>query len=208
VLVGAGPGLALVALVLVLVNWGPFRAWLFEEGGPAEWLQVGLAAVGLGFVVRSGIRRFSPAAVFLGILLAGLIVSEADLDRRVFGVAVIDSRFFRASTVPLAPKVLVAALGAAAGLGLLAYAARRRRALVVEMADGLARGWGGLFLAGLLLFAAPQPFETWLNKSSRLPRNVAEETLELAGCLYLAWAMAARDRQQGRPLGPRDAPPR
>lgn len=190
------PALGLAALVPGLVAADLFRRWLVREDGLFEWLQVALAGAALALAIRSWRRRPSATAVLLGCFFGFLIFSEIDLDRRLLGVTVVDLKFFRRSSAPIPVKAGVAAVLTGAGVALLAYVGRHRRALLGDLAAGLRRPWGRLFVAGFLLFAAPQMLEGWLNKYSRLPRNAAEETLELTGCLYLAWAMAARDRDE------------
>lgn len=192
------PGLGLVALIPGLVATGLFRPWLVREDGLFEWLQVALAGAALALAIRSCRRRPSTTAVLLACFFGVLIFSEIDLDRRVLGVSVVDLKFLRGSSAPLPVRAAVAAALAGAGIALVAYVGRHRRALLADLAAGLRRPWGRLFVAGFLLFAAPQMSEGWLNKYSRFPRNAAEETLELAGCLYLAWAMVARDRDASR----------
>jgi len=192
------PGLGLVALIPGLVATGLFRPWLVREDGLFKWLQVALAGAALALGIRSWRRRPSSTAVLLACFFSVLIFSEIDLDRRMLGVSVVDLKFFRRSSVPLPVRAVVAVTLAGAGVALPAYVGRQRRALLADLAAALRRPWERLVVAGFLLFAAPQMSEGWLNKYSRFPRNAAEETLELAGCLYLAWAMAARDRDASR----------
>lgn len=189
------PGAVVGAVLLALLAVAPgVVARFVTEDGVVEWLQVGLAVVALGFVALAATRRrLLPGDMLLGALFASLASSEIDLDRRIFGLAIVDWKFFRRPAVPLPLRVLAAAVLLGALAALLAYAALRWRALAVEAAAAFRDGWASLFIAGLVLFAIPQPCERCLNHVSPLfPLYFLEETLELLGCLYFTLAMAVR----------------
>ena len=180
------PGV-IVAIVLVgLVVIDPGLAGsLVREDGPVEWLQVLMAGAAIVILVRSIRRRFSPAGI-LGIAALGeLIVSEIDLDQRVFGIPVIDWRFFRRATIPLPVRTLVAVVIIGCVTTFFVYAALRWRAIWDEACIGFREGWGWLLVAGLVLYGIPQPCDPCLNRVFPLPRNFLEESLELLGMLYI-----------------------
>jgi uncharacterized membrane protein YidH (DUF202 family) len=189
------PGVVVAGLLLAVVVWDPGLAGrLVREDGVVEYLQVGLAVIALGIIVASSARHPSPADVVLAALLAALAASEIDLDQRLFGIAVIDWRFFRRSTVPLPVRGLVAVVIVGTVLALLVYTAVRWRDLWNEAGAGVRDGWIPLLVAGLVLFGIPQPCERCLNRLVPLPRYFLEETLELLGVMYLALAIARRSR--------------
>jgi hypothetical protein len=186
------PGLTLLILLHNLATWFPaFTEHLMHEDGPIEWWQVALALVGAVLVVRAAVRRFVPGDVLLAAVLVELAVAEVDLDRRIFGVAVIDWKFVTQPRAPLPYRVLAGTVIVATLAGLLAYAAWNWRPILADALDGLRGVWGPLVATGALLFAIPQPCERCLNIGP-YPPYLIEETLEVLGTLYLALGMAVR----------------
>ncbi|PYN43097.1 MAG: hypothetical protein DMD95_14885 [Candidatus Rokuibacteriota bacterium] len=190
------PGVIGSALLLVLAVVAPrFAGWMVTEDGPIEWMEVALALMALGFVGRSAARRFSPADVLFGATLAEMVVAEIDLDQRLFGMAVIDWKFFRRPAVSLPVRALVAAAIVCAVGVLVVYCLLRWRALWCEVWAGFSDGWAWLLLVGAVLYGIPQPCERCMNYLLPLPTYFLEESLELLGLVYAVLAMAMRSRR-------------
>jgi hypothetical protein len=191
---GALPGLLTAAVLAALLAAAPSAAVRgVREGGAVEWAQVALALVALGFIAAA--PRRSPLDALLATLLAVLVASEIDLDRRLLGLAVVDWDFFLSGAVPLGARVVAGAGLSGTALALGADAAVHRRALLEEALAARRRAWGPLLLAGILLFGAPQICERCMTRLLPPPRYFLEESLELAGAVYVA---ARAGRRRGR----------
>jgi hypothetical protein len=169
-------------------------------------LQVGLALVGAGFVIGAAVRRFAAGDVLLVAFLAELAVAEVDLDRRVFGIAVIDSKFLLGTGAPLSHRVLAGAVIVGTVTALLGYAIWKWREILGEALDGLRAVWGPLLVVALVLLAIPQPCERCLNVGP-FPDYFLEETLELLGTLYVVLAMVGRASCRWQAVAARAAAP-
>lgn len=181
------PGLVVGAALFALALWNPvLTSHLVLEDAPVEWLQVALALIAIGFVIAAARRHFSPVDVVLAALLIVLMIFETNIDRRLFGMLVIDGRFFASRTVPWPLKVLAAVVIAGAPLAVIVYAARRWREVWIDAWDGIRQGWVPLFGTGLALFLVTQLWEKRLNRALPLPPYFLEETIELVATLYLA----------------------
>lgn len=190
---GILPGAVIVAVLTALVVWArPLAERLVRENEAIEWLQVALLLIAFVFVLWSAARRFSPADVLLAALVADLAAFEIDLDRRVIGVSLVDWRLFSRSTVPLPSRILAVTAILGAALALTVYAVLRRQALFEEAREALRLAWGRLLLAGVVLFGLAQPCDPCLNRLVPLPQSFLEESLELLGTIYLAFATGAR----------------
>src|SRR5687768_10465050 len=87
---------ALVTVALMaLLRWDPaLAARLVREDGPVEWTQAALLVAALVTAVACGLalaqlERPVAADVVLAAVMAGLLIGEMDLDKRVFGMKLI-----------------------------------------------------------------------------------------------------------------------
>jgi hypothetical protein len=200
-------GLAVVtaAALSALLAWDPrVAAQIVSEDQTIEWLQVALLAGAAGFCLVAATRRPPALDILLVLMFAGMIELELDLDRRIFGVPVIDTRFLMSPAVPLGIRLLVILVLAGLAVAVLAYAWRRREDLWREARIMAREPWGRLLLAGGLLLGLVQLFESRLNALLPLPRYFLEESLELLAVLYcfVALAWRARHVKTGGPDAP------
>jgi hypothetical protein len=173
-----------IALGLTAVVVWDFAAAtaLVVEDGPVEWLQVALCA----------------AAAVLAALL-GIIIGEVDLDKRIFGVKVISTKFMVDGRIPPALRVLGSAIVIGVPAAIAVYALRRIRELWSAGIDALGHAHGQVLLAAVLLFGTVDLVEGLLNHVLGFPRFFAEETLEL---IATAWFfIAALGRWGARDAG-------
>jgi hypothetical protein len=185
-------------LVLALVN-PSLAERLSVEDGVIEWLQVFLySAAALLFgrhIVRTvgdGRRGVSPLDVLTVAALAGLVIGETDLDRRLFGTKVIATKFFVKSSVALPWRALAAlvVVGVPAALGI--YALMRIRVLWRDGWAALDQPWGRVLAASTALLLLTEVAERHLRIVPGVPRYFIEETLELIAALGIVVAAAAR----------------
>src|SRR5687768_10668116 len=127
---------ALVTVGLVaLLRWAPaLAARLVREDGPVEWTQTVLLVAALVMAVASGLalaRLERPVAVdvILAALMAGLVIGEMDLDKRLFGMKLISTKFFVNPALPLGYRVLGFLLVVGPPVALAIYAWRWRAEL-------------------------------------------------------------------------------
>jgi hypothetical protein len=158
---------------------------------------VALALVALAVIVSTH-HRLSAADVVFSALLAALAAAEIELDQRLFGMPVVDYRFFRPGAVAWPVQVLAGSLVVAVPLALVAYAVPRWRELWAEVKGGVGDRWLRLLVTGLVLMAIAQVWERELNHVLPLPKYFLEEVLEVIGTTYLALAMVRRRRAARR----------
>jgi RND family efflux transporter MFP subunit len=184
---------ALVTVVLVaLLRWDPaLAAHLVREDGPVEWAQAALLVAAMVIALTCGLalaRVQRPIAidVLMAAMMAGLVIGEMDLDKRVFGTKLISTKFFVNSAVPLAYRVLGFVLVVGPPVALAIYAWRRRAELWAG-ARALGEPWGHVFVAGFAVLAFTEMFERQLGYVAGYPRNFLEEGLEVcaAACFFL-----------------------
>jgi len=188
-------GVAVSVLLVALVIWNPeLTGALVQEDSVVEWLQVVMAAVAFGFVVAASLRKFKAADVLFCTLLFLMAGSEINLDQRIFGIPVLDARFFHHRTVPLALKVFSGSVVVTGALTLIVYSLAHWRALWTELWWGVSARWLHLLVVGSVFIGIAEIFEHQLNQALPLPRYFLEESLELIGTLYLALGMLRRLR--------------
>lgn len=187
-------GVTLAALSALLAWDARMAAQMVSEDQAIEWLQVALLAGAAGFGFVAATRRPPALDILLALMFVGMIELELDLDRRIFGVPVIDKRFLMSPVFPLGIRLLVILVLAGLAGAVLIYAWRRRQELGPEARTMLREPWGRLLLAGGLLLGLVQLLETRLNKLLPLPRFFVEESLELLAVLYCFVALAWRAR--------------
>jgi hypothetical protein len=193
------PGVVASVLLAALVIWNPELAGaLVREDSLVEWLQVMLAAVAFGFVVASSLRKFKAADVLFCALLFVMAGSEINLDQRMFGIPILDARFFHHRTIPLALKVFSCSLVVTSALTLAVYLLARWRELWAEIWWGVSARWLHLLVVGTVFIGIAEIWEHQLNHLLPLPRYFLEESFELVGTLYLALGMLRRLRATPR----------
>ncbi len=185
---------AVVTVVLAsLLRWNrPLAARLVLEDGPVEWVQAALLVAAMVLAVACGValaRRHGSVAVdvVLAAMLAGFVVGEIDLDKRVFGVKIIATRFFVNPEFPLAYRALGFLLVVGPPVALAVYAWRRRAELWSGALGAAREPWGQVIAAGALVLAVTETFEGRLGYVPGYPRNFLEESLETcaAACFFL-----------------------
>jgi hypothetical protein len=187
------PGLVVAGLLVALLIWDPVLAGqLVREDSVVEWLQVAVAGVALAFVLAGATRGVSTADVLLASLLCAMMASEVELDQRIFGIPVIDPRFFRRAAVPGVAKVVAGALIVGVPLALCVYAIRRRRDLWAEAQSAARDGWLRVLVMAIVFIAIAEIWERPLNRPGPFPKYFLEEGLEILGAVYLALAMVRR----------------
>jgi hypothetical protein len=189
--VAAVLALAVIAGMALLFRWDPDVAGrLAAEDHLLEWAQVGLLLAAAVLGARGALAgapawRPRPPGVLLTVGLVGILMGEVDLDRRLFGVKVVATRFLFDGRVWLPFRVLVGAVLAAVPMALGWYALRRRADLVAALARLARAPSGQVLLAGVLLFALTEALEAPLGHLPWLPRYVAEEPLELVAGIWV-----------------------
>lgn len=187
-----------MAMLGWLVAWDPARVTrLVAEDGPVEWAQAGACA--LAAVVCAGLaatrHRRGADPSFDAVLAAALIflmIGEVDLDKRLFGVKVIATRFFVNPSVPHASRVLALTVVVGVPVLIAVYALMRRRALWAAGLEELRHPTGWMLVAGVLLFGLTELLERPLGRVPGVPRYVLEESLELVATLWMLAGVGGR----------------
>jgi len=185
-------------MVLVALHDWKLGGWLVIENGIVENLQVvlivatGVLAARQGWAAK---RRGEPFVFEVAVVAAMTLicVGEVDLDRVLFGVKVIHTRFFVSPKYPLGWRLLavLVVVGAPTALGiwLLVHIRELWRACL----RGLLEPWGQTATFGIGLFMFVQVFE---HRIGRLPWQPSpyffEEALELVAAINMFVGLAAR----------------
>jgi RND family efflux transporter MFP subunit len=192
--------LAAVSILVVLAVRDPnLGEWLVRENGVVEWLQVIFMAAAGVLAARQAVvakRRGEPFALEVAIVTAMtmLCIGEIDLDRLLFGIKLVHTRFFvnpryRLGWRLLAVLVIVGA-PTAVGLWLLAHI----RELWWASLRGLLAPWGQTATLGIALLVFVEAFERRLNRLPWQPSHFFEETLELVSTIFIFVGLLARQR--------------
>src|SRR5687768_519254 len=146
---------ALVTVFLVaLLRWDPALAThLVREDGPVEWTQAALLVAALMMAVACGLalarlERPVAADVIIAALMAGLVIGEMDLDKRLFGMKLIATKFFVNPSIPLGYRVVGFLLVVGPPVALVVYAWRWRTELWSAAVRALREPWGQVLVAG------------------------------------------------------------
>jgi RND family efflux transporter MFP subunit len=186
-------------LVLLALHDPELGGWLVRENGVVEWLQVilmaiaGVLAAGQGLAAK---RRGEPFVLEVAIVAAMtmICIGEIDLDRVLFGLKIIHTRFFVNPKYSLMWRLLaiVVVVGAptAVGIWLLAHVRELWRASL----RGLFAPWGQTATFGIALFMFVQVFERRIDRLPWQPPDFFEEVLELVAAIYIFVGLAARQR--------------
>jgi hypothetical protein len=196
-LLAAVLALVATATLLILAFIDPALAKrLTSEDQAVEWIQAALCVgAALAMAVRGGraMAAHRPAAVELlaAALLIMVVIGELDLDKRLFGVKIIATRFFVDGRYGLAWRVLAVLVVVGIPVALAAYAFAHRAELWREGWRLLGTPRGRALVGGLAVFGATEMLEGALGIVPGLPRFVLEETLELvAGIGFFVGALA------------------
>ena len=190
---------AVTILVLLALHDSHLGAWLVRENGVVEWLQVILIAIAGLLAARQGLaamRRGEPFALELAIAAATtmICIGEIDLDRVLFGVKIIHTRFFVSPNHPLGWRLLavlvVVGPPTAVGIWLLVHVRELWRASL----RGLFEPWGQTATFGIGLFMFVQVFEKRIDRLPWQPADFFEEVLELVAAIYIFVGLVARQR--------------
>ena len=190
-------GLVVTALLAIVGIDPELARWLVREDGVVEYTQVAVCAVAaLGaamLAVEHGRRGIDPSLdIVLTAMTSVLIIGEVDLDKRLFGVKVIATRFFVNPAYSLSVRAVAVAVVVGVPVALGVYALVRRRALWKASVEELRQPTGRMLLAGVLLFALTEVFERQLGHVPGLPHYFLEEALELVATLCMLAGVAGR----------------
>src|SRR5688572_6824271 len=197
-LMAAAACVLVIIILVVLLRWDPaLVAHLVREDGPIEWTQAALLVAAMVTAVACGLalaRVERPVAVdvVVAAMMAGLAIGEMDLDKRVFGMKIISTKFFVAPAFPLAYRVLGFVLVVGPPVALLLYAWRRRAELWSAGVRAPREPWGQVFLAGGAVLAFTEIFERQLGYVPGYPRNFLEEGLEVCAAICFFLGLVAR----------------
>jgi hypothetical protein len=186
---------ALVLGSLIVVDPG-LAGRLAAEDAEIEWIQVVLCSVALLVSLGSAWTSYrSGHPVLLNVLivaaLAAIVIGEVDIDKRLFGVKIISTRFFVDPHIFLPYRMLAVAVVVGVPLAIGLYALRNWRQLWLSGVDALRHAWGRVLLAGVLTFVAAQIFERPLGRVPGFPRFFLEEALELVAAIWFMLAVMA-----------------
>ncbi|MHC5009448.1 MAG: hypothetical protein ACYTG6_00680 [Planctomycetota bacterium] len=167
---------ALLAYLYAMANVGADGANAFlNEGGPMEWIEV--AILGLGALVLLGAFRAGEPILHRLLFLLVIMALARELD------GVLEGNFFRKAHRWIMVPVAVA---------LVAWAARRRRAVVPQVLAFLTRPAFAYFVFGALLAMLYAQFlgQTFVWRSlaedmQESAKRFVEEGLEAAGYLWI-----------------------
>lgn len=190
---------ALVTVVLVaLLRWDPaLAARLVREDGPVEWMQAVLLVAALLMAVACGLalaRLDHPVAVdvIMAAMMAGLAIGEMDLDKRLFGLKLISTKFFVNPSIPLGYRVLGILLVVGPPVVLAVYAWCWRVELWSAALRALREPWGQVVFAGAVVLGFTEIFERQLGYLPGYPRNFLEEGLEVCAAVCFFLGLVAR----------------
>jgi RND family efflux transporter MFP subunit len=207
VMSAAGCALVTVAMAAVL-RWNPaLAAGLVREDGPVEWTQAALLVAAMVMAVACGLamaRMQRPVAVdvVMAAAMAGLAIGEMDLDKRVFGVKLVSTKFFVNPAFPLPYRVLGFLLVVGPPVALALYAWRRRSELWWALLRALRQPWGQVLLAASVVLVLTEVFERQLGYVPGFPRNFLEEVLEACAAVCFFLGLVARRHAIMRGLKP------
>jgi hypothetical protein len=135
-------------------------------------------------------------------MLAGLAIGEMDLDKRVFGMKLVSTKFFVNPSIPLGYRVLGFLLVVGPPVALAVYAWRWRAELWSVALRALREPWGQVLLAASIVLVLTETFERQLGYVPGFPRNFLEEVLEVCAAVCFFLGLVARRHAIMRGLKP------
>ena len=190
---------SIVVLVAVALHDRHLATRLVVENGVLEWLQVILMASAGVLAARQGLaarRRGGPIALEVATVMAMamICIGEINLDRLLFGMKIIYTKFFVDPRYPLQWRLLavlvVVGPPTVGGVWLLLHVRDLWRASM----QGLREAWGQTAAAGIVMFALVEAFERGIDRLPWQPENFFEEVLEFVAALCIFVGLAARQR--------------
>lgn len=208
--------LAAIAVLGAAVVISPVDA--AREHGILEWAQVALLTVTVLVAIVSAMCRPAAIDVLVALAAAAAIRAEIDLDRWVFGIPIVDTRFLTRSGAPVAARLAAGLVIAGIVVATALYAVRRRVELRGELRGVFRQPWGRTLVAATALLGIAQLFERQLGVIERMltavvpiPRWFLEESIELMGAAYCLLAVVqrfiakrrapSRDARRASPIG-------
>jgi RND family efflux transporter MFP subunit len=192
-------GCAIVTIVMAaLLRWNPpFAAHFVREDGPVEWAQAVFLVASMVMALACGlalarVQRPVAADVVMAAMMAGLAIGELDLDKRLFGVKLVSTRFFVNPSIPLGYRVLGFLLVVGPPVALALYAWWWRAELWSTALRALREPWGQVLLAGSIVLVLTEIFERQLGHVPGFPRNFLEEVLEVCAAICFFLGLVAR----------------
>ena len=200
-----------VVIGYVGVSNPPLAVALMAEDSAVEWVQVllmagtGALAAGQGW---SALRAGEPVA-FEVMIVATMVMAclgEMDLDRKLFGIKVVATRFFVNPKYSLALRALavLVIVGAPAAVGV--WLLRRWRQVLRASLEALREPWGQTAAVGATIYVVTQIFEGPIDRIPWQQHHLIEELLELLAAVCMSIGLAARQglgirllRRLGRP---------
>jgi RND family efflux transporter MFP subunit len=192
-------GGAVAFLLLTALRDPALAEQLVAEGGVIETVQVlllataGLLAARQGWVALKAGRPVALEVAIVG-MMAGAVIGELDIDRALFGVKIISTRFFVNPRVSLPLRALAVAVVVGVPTALGVWLLRHRRELWRAGLAGLREPWGQVAASGAGLLVLAELFERRLNRVRGLPPNLAEEAVELVAAILIFVGLTARPR--------------
>jgi hypothetical protein len=194
--------LALIAVIalsaLALVD-PALAGRLTVENGVVEWIQVLLEAAAAVLFARhlardaSRVGRVSPLDVVVVASLVGLVIGEVDLDRLIFGIKIIATKFFVDARVAFGWRLLAMLVVVGVPLAIGVFALVRIRAFWRDGWAAIAQPWGRVLAASVAVAVLTELFEKPLGHVPGVPRYFLEELLELVAAIgFLVSALGRR----------------
>ena len=189
--------LATVAIGYLGVSNPRLAVALMAEDSAVEWLQVGLLA-GTGALAACqgwSALRAGEAVAFAVMIVATMVMAclgEIDLDRKLFGIKVVATRFFVNPKYSLALRTLavLVIVGAPAAVGV--WLLRRWRQVLRASLDALREPWGQTAAVGAAVYVVTQIFEGPIDRIPWQQHHLMEELLELLAAVCMSVGLAAR----------------
>jgi len=175
----------------------PLAVALMAEDSAVEWLQVGLLA-GTGVLAACqgwSARRTGEPVAFEVMIVATMVMAclgEIDLDRKLFGIKVVATRFFVNPKYSLAVRALavLVIVGAPAAVGV--WLLRRWRQVLRASLKALREPWGQTAAVGATIYVITQIFEGPIDRIPWQQHHMIEELLELLAAVCMSVGLAAR----------------
>jgi hypothetical protein len=175
----------------------PLAVALMAEDSAVEWLQVALMAGTGALAVRQGVSAFRAGQpITLEVMIATTMLmgclGEIDLDRKLFGIKVVATRFFVNQKYSLVLRALAVLVIVGAPAAVAAWLLRRWRQLLRASLDALREPWGQTAAVGAAVYVITQIFEGPIDRIPWQQHHLIEELLELLAAICMCVGLAAR----------------